>query len=715
MALPMLSLLLSSLALAGTADRAWIFVIDGLRESEGVAAGGEQLPWLWEIARGRGVLVDGLVNRDSTQTDGAHRVAFTGRRQPTGGLPWYEGHAFQRAFTPTIFEMVGRARGAATAGVIEGNTVFMDTQGRSLYPGLQAIHVVEGPVGDLASGTDVEVAASVIATVATDAPPVVGMNLHEADKNGHASEWDLYLTSTEGADAVIQSFAEQYVGEHDAVFVFADHGRHLNEGWAGHSDTCAGCRTSFLFAWGEGIPAGVRVHGGWELADIAPTIAAVLGVELPHARGRPILPVLSSPPPTPAEEDLLVDPALVADAAGGLHLFAARRGDAEAGPGVVHRTSDDGGKTWTSAGDGPLADGTETPEDVRAMRAGDALVVSWRAWDGALGTWGLYAARYAAGAWGAAETVDADVFHATLPTLAADADGELHGWSWDEVAGIADGVADFLHYADAGGWTATVVDGGGLFHLPTEIALVPDGDALVGVFAAIAAEQYVERNANRDIWVARDAAGEAPSFVRVTTDDEVSYWPSLARDDAGGLHLAWATRVGASLDESAWRVRYARSTDGGATWSSAVRVDAGTEAWRPLVVTRGTDVGVAWVEVEGTVHRVRMAPVVDGEPGEPVLVAEEDAVIDGLSAAAVDGGFVLAWSEGSGTLRHRLRTARVRVDGTDLDTPLPAPVTEAPEPGSRCGCDAGGSAGVTALAAVALALAGARRRRATVP
>lgn len=706
--------LLASLAWAAPAERAWVFVLDGLRESEGVAAEDQQLPWLWGTARPMGTLVTGLVNRDSTQTDGAHRYALTGRRQPTGGLPWYEGRLLQRAFTPTILEAVGRARGLGTsAGYVNGNTVFMDSQGRSVYPGLAAVGAVEGPTGGVDAASDVEMIDVILPEIQAQGPVVTVLNLHEADKRGHAGRWDGYVQSTVGADAIVQRFAEEVIGPNDAVFVFADHGRHDGDEWPGHGDTCWGCRNSFLIAWGAGIAQGQTVRGGWELVDVAPTVAAVLGVELPTSRGRPILPALATPPATPAADDVVVEPRLATGADGRLHLFAQRLRDAAEGPAVVHRISEDGGKTWVAEADLPLAEGTEDPEDVRALRAGDDLVVAWRAWSEALGTWGLYAVRGGPGAWGAVEALDADVFHYDSPALAVDPDTEaLHGWWWDEVAGTSDAPASLWHVAETSTWTGGSVDLGGVVHLPTEMELVPSGDGLLGTFAGIAAEDYTEGNANREIWLLRGADGDAPEVVRVTDDPDVSYWPSLARDAEGTLHLAWAARTGATVEEGGWHVKYASSADDGRTWTEPVRLDEDVEAWRPKVLAGEGGVTVAWVEVAEATHRVRVAAVVDGEAVAPATIAETDAYVEGIDAQPLDGGWLLAWHESSGTSRHAIHTARVKADGTSLDEVEDTPGTDTPPPDDRCACNAAGGPGVAALGALgALALGALRRRR----
>ena len=50
-------------------------------------------------------------------------------------------------------------------------------------------------------------------------------------------------------------------------------------------------------AWGSGIKPGVRL-GTISNLDVAPTIAALLGIELTNATGHPLTRILSDVPPS---------------------------------------------------------------------------------------------------------------------------------------------------------------------------------------------------------------------------------------------------------------------------------------------------------------------------------------------------------------------------------------------------------------------------------
>ncbi len=681
-------ILLAALAIAAP-DRAWMFVIDGLRDSEGIAAGTENLPWLVGTMATRGTLVTGLQNRDSTQTDGAHRGALSGRRQPHGGLPWYDGRQLERALTPTVFEVIGRDRDLSLdGGYVDGNTVFMDSQGRSLYPGMARFGAREFPTEEDSTLNDVAMVELAVRRIADFDPTVILLNLHEADKNGHSARWDGYVASVANEDDLVRELAGSVIGDNDLVFVFADHGRHLDDRWPGHTDTCSGCRTSFLLAWGPGVAEGVVVDGGWELEDIAPTVAWLMGAELPHARGRPIAPLLASAPSAPADSASLVDPELVTGPDGTIHRFAVRLRDATSGAGILHDSSDDGGRNWTAGPDLPLGAGI-TPEELRAVATETGLRVAWRAYDEALGTWTIVSTEGSDAGWATPTVADADVFQTTLASLVDGPDGGVHGWWWSEVIGIADAPADFVHVVDG---VSTLVTGPGTFHLPAEVELLSTGDDIVGSFAAIPAEDYFYANDNRDIWVLNEGATHTPQFVRVSDDDDFSYWPDLAQGADGTLHLAWSSRQGANPGEGGWRLAYATSTDGGDTWTAPAYFATDSEAWRPTLLTHADGVSVAWVEVSAGVHRLQVAQVEGGQLGSVTTVAQDEWVIDRLAAVPVDGGFLLGWGQGRATLDHRLATARIAPTGAPLDA-VP------PDPEPPCGCE--GGSGVLAVGVVA--------------
>ncbi|HTM24379.1 MAG TPA: hypothetical protein VL225_04245 [Vicinamibacterales bacterium] len=165
----------------------------------------------------------------------------------------------------------------------------------------------------------------------------------------------------------------------------------------------------------------------------------------------------------------------------------------------------------------------------------------------------------------------------------------------------------------------------------------------------------------RDIAVARSTDGGLTfsSPVRVSADN----WkldacpddgPAMALDPDGTLHVVWPTLVGVGRDAHI-AIFGAESRDGGATFTPRVRVsDPAAAASHPRIATSaaGTE-AIVWDEIVNGARRVRMR-----EAGtEPVLTFGSGAA--GYPAvAAASGGFVLAWTEQRGE-RSLIRTTVV--------------------------------------------------------
>jgi hypothetical protein len=102
------------------------------------------------------------------------------------------------------------------------------------------------------------------------------------------------------------------------------------------------------------------------------------------------------------------------------------------------------------------------------------------------------------------------------------------------------------------------------------------------------------------IYVAHsDDDGETLSEgILVSRSVDQAFNPILAVDSAGNLYAVWRTRHHIDID-----IFFARSTDGGQTWSSAVRInDDIRQAFNPsLAVDTQGHVFVAWQNHPGTV------------------------------------------------------------------------------------------------------------------
>jgi len=708
------------------ADRVFFLVIDGLRADEGVESGSTNLPHIWDLYRPKGTVVPTLLNRDSTVTDAAHRGLMAGSRQALPGLPWYPGRVLQRVWTPTVAEAVGASRGCTeSSGYIIGNTVFMDSQGRSLYPGFGPCGATEATTQAVSTRSDRDV-QSMLMDDLLPTHGIVVFNIHEADKYAHAGRWDEYIDGITRADQIVADFALAAT-DRDAIFVFSDHGRHEGDDWAGHGDSCSGCRASWFLGWGAGIVAGeVIPQDKYELEDIAATAAHLLGAPMPWARGQVIREALVDPPALLDWLEAMVAPSLSIDESGVAHLVAEVLPGS--GGGLGYRRWD--GKGWTDWD--RFATETHSPESAQVASSGGGLLRTWRGWEHVSGEWALYGQESLDGGlgWGGvARLAPAVPFYAQL-SMAPDGQGGFVGLRSTDTEGTGDLPADLaLSQWEAGAWRERALDGAELFHVPTLVQTIAHSSGAVSAFAAIPAEHYFPPaddepdnpgNQNRDIFIAHGHEGAELSFSRLTETPEVSYWPSLAVGSDEILHLAWAERAGASLEEGGWSVRYTRSLDGGQTWATALTVDAAAqEGWRPHVVPVDGGAQVFWIAVdEARSHSIWRAALEDGVlAGREELHTTEDA-LGQVVAGVVDGGILLAWDALSGEAREvqtlivPLVVTPTPVDTGDADdTGTSTDTAGAPvgTDGGGCGCGSGSKSGI--LVGLGLLLFGANRRR----
>ena len=154
----------------------------------------------------------------------------------------------------------------------------------------------------------------------------------------------------------------------------------------------------------------------------------------------------------------------------------------------------------------------------------------------------------------------------------------------------------------------------------------------------------------RDMAVARSTDGGATfsSAVRVSEDG----WqidacpedgPAIVAGDAEALHIAWPTMTKDATPRKA--VFYAASTDGGRTFAPRIRLsaaDAGIAA-HPQIARAGTKAAVVWDETSQSGRRVVLRLVGGDAPGAPVVV-ESGGSPTYPAVAATAGGLVVAWT-----------------------------------------------------------------------
>jgi hypothetical protein len=345
---------------------------------------------------------------------------------------------------------------------------------------------------------------------------------------------------------------------------------------------------------GEGPASGTLVIAGTDQAgDVWAAGSQVSALEL----------VFAPPPPWSTPESFSGDemvpslPAVAADAEGRLHVLWSEASD-RAEPGTVLLYARWDGARWTDPTN--VLQSAEGKADQPALTVvGDRLHAAWISGQNS----GVsYSSAFTSDAHTAAGWSEPQC----LP-------GPLAAKSWPEIEADADGV---LHVV----YAVPLNEGRGIYYTRSE-----DG-------------------------------GENWSEARQVFDAAAAGWamadyPRLAVDIQGLLHVAW---VRAALPGSgpAGGVYYARSLDGGETWTEAVAVVEGAHAWPLVAVSAPGQVQVLWNEANGqrawwyrgsadggeTWTRPERVPGFGTVPGPAGLIAEGNGALHLVGLGQEDNG-----------------------------------------------------------------------------
>lgn len=117
---------------------------------------------------------------------------------------------------------------------------------------------------------------------------------HRAIRDNQA-DFGLYTESIGVWDTLLADFWFETIQKHPAyagkttLILTADHGRHEDHdrrAFGEHQGTCDGCREIIMFVAGPDTPPGLVSSRRVYQADVAPTVARLMGLSLPEATGR---------------------------------------------------------------------------------------------------------------------------------------------------------------------------------------------------------------------------------------------------------------------------------------------------------------------------------------------------------------------------------------------------------------------------------------------
>lgn len=240
-------------------------------------------------------------NLGATITAPAHCTMASGRRQPLANYAPNEGPGLYVPELPGLVQAM-REQGVEQDQIrFIGNTEHLAPLPSTLWPGMEDLQGTYDFVGEAGSiiepaSKDAEVIQAVMGAMREHDVRFVMANLHRVDRAGHWGAEHDYPDAVKEIDNQLPTFwkfvqdQEAYAGN-TWVIIVSDHGRHQEfdtdpPPWRHHGDSCTGCRHIPLLVLGPGVREGEMIETSITQADLAPTIAALLGVRVPWAEGR---------------------------------------------------------------------------------------------------------------------------------------------------------------------------------------------------------------------------------------------------------------------------------------------------------------------------------------------------------------------------------------------------------------------------------------------
>ncbi len=136
-----------------------------------------------------------------------------------------------------------------------------------------------------------------IETIESDDPDVLVVNYANPDMVGHTGEFDAAVAAVEAVDEQLGRLVEAVQAAGGHVLITSDHGNADDMGTVDDPYTAHTLNpVPFVYLSPDGTDGGLTARDGGTLADLAPTVLALMGVERPAAMtGTPLLEGLDVP------------------------------------------------------------------------------------------------------------------------------------------------------------------------------------------------------------------------------------------------------------------------------------------------------------------------------------------------------------------------------------------------------------------------------------
>ncbi len=333
-------------------ENVFILVIDGIRNSEAFDDPTHQfIPRIWNDLRPHGTVFSNFICMGYTGTSSGHAVFTSGVTQFMHNVYMGEyGAVKTMQEEPSLFQYLRHQKGVPEekTWILNGKGVMLyfvgyswnPFYGDSYQPGLAFTHHHD----------DAEVLDELNRIIDEHHPALTMVNFPDVDSWGHTENWTEYLLSITRADNIVfevckKIWQDPFYKDNTAIIITSDHGRCMdgvNKGFAEHGGSCFGCRRLPFLMMGPNIKKNGEVSARVYQRDLAPTVAAMLGIEADFARGRVLREAFENPPPP--EPSARLDPAI---AYGGDRLHLAFCGRSDRSTGLYYAHSDDDGRTWS--------------------------------------------------------------------------------------------------------------------------------------------------------------------------------------------------------------------------------------------------------------------------------------------------------------------------------------------------------------------------------
>jgi hypothetical protein len=278
-----------------------ILVIDGPRWSETWGDSTHQLiPNLSKILKQEGTFFTNFRNNGVTLTNAGHTALTTGVYQRISNV------GKQLPKNPSIFQYYLKQQKQdkrktwilTSKGKLEmlSNTRdknWWNTYQPSTYCGING--------SGLGFPNDRDMWPTFKQIILENKPTISIINLLDVDAWAHQGNWDRYVNGIKELDGfaldlwkTIQN--DPVMKDQTAIYITNDHGRHLDgkkSGFESHGCNCEGCRHISLLAIGPDFAKNKEIHNEYSLIDVPATIAHMMGIVMPTAKGKPIMELLS--------------------------------------------------------------------------------------------------------------------------------------------------------------------------------------------------------------------------------------------------------------------------------------------------------------------------------------------------------------------------------------------------------------------------------------